>query len=100
VETKANVVRFGESKFLDPECIDELINVASATSAFPIAFPPVKGVTEDDQRYYIDGGLWDNQPIDLAVESLKDKPASRRTCRIVFFIEPNPSVLQPDSEKR
>lgn len=95
VETRANIIKFETSHFQGAEHIKELVAAALATSAFPAIFPPVED--EKLKRWFVDGGLWDNQPIDLAVAALRDKPAVSRTHRCVFFVEPNPSFSPENS---
>lgn len=94
VQTRANVIGFETPHFIpEPEQEKDQIQVltaaALATSAFPGAFPAV----QDEGRWYVDGGLWNNQPIDLAVEVVRDKPAFLRTHRCILFVEPNPSNI-------
>jgi patatin-like phospholipase/uncharacterized protein DUF3376 len=96
IDSKADVVGFGTEHFVrwnkdqpDENQIAKLIRAALATSAFPGAFAPV----QDEGRWYIDGGLWNNQPIDLAVEAVRDKPAFLKTYRCILFIEPDPSKI-------
>lgn len=92
IASRSDVLSFDNDDFLNPEEVDTLVDAAAATSAFPIAFPPVF-----DKRWYVDGGLWDNQPIDLAIEAIRDKPAFARTHRCVLFVDPDPSVLSDDA---
>lgn len=88
VPSRSDVVGFDNRAF-ETEDVDDLVDAAAATSAFPVAFPPVF----NNGRWYVDGGLWDNQPIDLAVEAIKDKPAYSRTHRCVLFVDPEPSIV-------
>jgi len=93
VLNRSDVVAFDNDSFKNP-VPDDIVDAAAATSAFPIAFPPVF----NNGRWYVDGGLWDNQPIDLAVEAIKDKKASGRTHRCVFFVDPEPSIFSEEDD--
>lgn len=93
VLNRSDVVAFDNESFKNPNP-DDIVDAAAATSAFPIAFPPVF----NNGRWYVDGGLWDNQPIDLAVEAIKDKKASGRTHRCVFFVDPEPSIFADEND--
>lgn len=90
VETKEDPIRFESLDFCDGKKLDELVNAALATSAFPVVFPPVKM----GQDYYADGGLLDNQPVGQAIKAIRDKKAAHRTHRFVVFVEPNPESLK------
>jgi patatin-related protein len=88
---------------------------ARATSCFPGAFAPVNresfygylpgdvGVIEDsffriyalsganvDQTYFIDGGVLDNRPFDLAIEAIRAKPADVDVERRLLYLDPDP----------
>lgn len=89
--TKNSMAWFGVDDFANEERLDLILDGARATSAFPGAFPPV----EIGGRYYVDGGLWDNQPIDAAVRAVVDKPAMLRTHRCIMFVDPDPLAKQP-----
>lgn len=88
-ETKTHVEGFTEEHLASPALIGDAAKAARATSAFPGLFDPVpiRG------RWFVDGGLWNNQPIDQALNAIRDRPAYGRTHRVVMFIEPNPSRL-------
>ncbi|RYG25070.1 DUF3376 domain-containing protein [bacterium] len=86
-ESKAHIERFTEDDLSDVTRISGAAKAARATSAFPGLFDPV----EIRGRWFVDGGLWNNQPIDQALSAIRDRPATGRTHRALLFIEPNPS---------
>ena len=96
IDSKATVLRF-EAAHFDLKAkdaarhIEETIAAARATSAFPFLFSP----TQIGDKWYLDGGIWNNQPIDLALEAIKNKPAYHRTHRILMFVEPDPLGDEP-----
>lgn len=88
VETRSDVIEFSGKDFLDPGKVAQIARATLASAAFPGAFGPV--FDEQDRVWYVDGGLWDNQPVDWAVDAVRDKPAFVRTHRCILFVEPNP----------
>lgn len=90
VVTKEDPITFKAADFWRPERLDDLVNAAMATSAFPVVFPAVKMA----ETYYADGGLLDNQPVGHAIRAIRDKQAFYRTKRYVVFVEPNPDTSQ------
>lgn len=101
VETRSDVIEFATEDFVQPDRIDSVATATLATASFPGAFPPV----QDDGIWYVDGGLWDNQPVDWAVQAVSDRPAFLRTDRCILFVEPNPAARPPagacnDPEKK
>ncbi len=89
-ETKEDPIRFEAQDFCNAGKLDEFVNAALATSAFPVVFPPV----QMGDHYYADGGLLDNQPVGHAIKAIRDKKAAYRTHRFVVFVEPNPESLK------
>jgi patatin-related protein len=103
---------------LDTSANWALAFAARATSSFPGAFPPVRiadlkqeigapdqAVAEFVERYwrpyavagrmpqdsvFIDGGVLDNAPFDLAVAALRSRPANVEVDRRLLFIQPDP----------
>src|SRR4051812_43935253 len=103
---------------LGPGANYALAFAARATSSFPGAFPPVKivdlknqlGATQDQVQdfinrfwrtyavaeqlpqdtVFVDGGVLDNAPFDLAVAALRDRPANVEVDRRLLFIQPDP----------
>jgi patatin-related protein len=98
---------------------------ARATSCFPGAFPPVNvenvtqvlrpkgwpgdfpdrfariyGLSRVDvsKRFFIDGGVLDNRPFQVAIEAVVAKPAETEVDRRLLYIEPDPFVLVPPNE--
>jgi patatin-related protein len=89
---------------------------ARATSCFPGAFaavsrrsfygdlPPDAGAIEDsffriyalsgadvDETYFIDGGVLDNRPFDLAIKAIRAKPADVDVERKLLYLDPDPA---------
>ena len=107
-----------EQHELDTSADWALAFAARATSSFPGAFPPVRiadlkeqlsapdqAVDEFVERYwrpyavagrtpqnsvFIDGGVLDNAPFDLAVAALRSRPANVQVDRRLLFIQPDP----------
>jgi patatin-related protein len=107
-----------EQHELDTSADWALAFAARATSSFPGAFPPVRiadlkeqigapdqAVAEFVERYwrpyavagrtpqnsvFIDGGVLDNAPFDLAVAALRSRPANVEVDRRLLFIQPDP----------
>lgn len=88
VDTRSDVIEFSGKDFLDSGKVTQIAKATMASAAFPGAFGPV--FDEKDRVWYVDGGLWDNQPVDWAVDAVRDKPAFVRTHRCILFVEPNP----------
>ncbi len=86
VDTRANFIDFALGAYTNKNNTENLLKAGSATSAFPGAFAPVQA----DKRWYIDGGLWNNEPLNLAVAAVQDKPAYSLTHRYIFLVQPEP----------
>lgn len=105
VETKANVISFTNEHFqgVGVDQLKTIADAAAATSAVPFIFPSVLGLGQNNlsDRWYSDGGLLDNQPVDLAIKAIQDKPAFGQTYRCILFSEPDP-ITKPleESEKQ
>jgi hypothetical protein len=102
VQTQASVVGFGIQDFevandtTNPrrkQTIEDHLRAGESTSAFPGAFSPVEDPVGSG-KWYIDGGLWNNQPLDLAVQAVHDKPAFSRTHRCILVIQPDPLIVE------
>lgn len=93
VQTQASVIGFSREEFerLDETSIQEQLLAGAATSAFPGAFSPVES-PPNSKKWYIDGGLWNNQPLDIAVQAVHNKPAVDRTRRCIFVVQPDPII--------
>ena len=102
---------------------DVLAFAARATSSFPGAFPPltfdgyercmtprrpelstlaarqfaVYRMNEVDPRRscFVDGGVLNNYPFDLAIRAIKSKPAAFEVVRRLLYIEPDPVPPKP-----
>lgn len=99
VDTRANFIEFDLDDYKQNN-LAQLLASGSATSAFPAAFAVVEDVESpkenpDIKRWFIDGGLWNNQPLDLAVGAVQDKPAYSLTHRYLFLIQPEP-ISKPE----
>ncbi|MEP6756393.1 MAG: DUF3376 domain-containing protein [Chthonomonadales bacterium] len=86
--TRSSVAAFDGDDFGDLNKIDEVVQAGVESSAFPAAFPPEQD--KQTTHWYCDGGLWDNYPLNLAVEAIRDKPALGRTHRTVLIVQPEP----------
>lgn len=83
--------------------------LAQITSCFPGAFSPVRVLAADrpdisnvDQRlrvwgrldntekYFVDGGVLDNKPFTTTLDTIFHRPAHRRVCRHLLYLEPDP----------
>jgi patatin-related protein len=118
--------RFGDGRDqLDERHNAALAFAARATSCFPGAFPPVnvENVTEVlrpqgwpgdfpdrfariyglsridvSKRHFIDGGVLDNRPFQVAIEAVVAKPAETEVDRRLLYIEPDPYAPAPAAE--
>lgn len=118
--------RFGDGRDqLDERHNAALAFAARATSCFPGAFPPVnvENVTEIlrpqgwpgdfpnrfariyglsrldvSKRYFIDGGVLDNRPFQVAIDAVVAKPAETEVDRRLLYIEPDPYAPAPAAE--
>ena len=47
-------------------------------------------------HWYMDGGVCDNYPFDIAVDAIRQKPASRQVSRELIYLEPDPrTAIEP-----
>lgn len=97
-----------------------LAKLAQITSCFPGAFAAV-GVnatnqgdgepeSEADQRlkiwgqlpvgehYFVDGGVLDNKPFTTTLDAIFHRPADRRVCRHLLYLEPDPERFAKEKE--
>ena len=96
------------------QSIEQMIDIAIASGAFPFAFP-AQSIKRDWKDYqhtaiketpsgelefiYVDGGVFNNEPINRAKE-LADDLDDERTKRIYFLIDPSPPTPEQDFQKR
>ena len=95
-----------------------LAKLAQLTSCFPGAFAAVHVDATDggdgtpmgqaDQRlkvwgrlaegdtYFVDGGVLDNKPFTTTLDAIFHRPAHRRVCRHVLYLEPDPERFPSD----
>ncbi|MCX6150257.1 MAG: DUF3376 domain-containing protein [Ignavibacteriales bacterium] len=89
-----------------------LARVAATTSAFPVAFAPVKYTVEDKKRMkeifqesvckgdgtkntvYGDGGMVNNRPFNYTVQTIFNRQADTIVDRKLFFVEPDPETVK------
>jgi patatin-related protein len=91
-----------------------LAKLAQITSCFPGAFAPVKveypcedadadrlvqaadarlslwGSLSRGEHYFVDGGVLDNKPFTTTLDAIFHRPAERRVCRHLLYLEPDP----------
>lgn len=89
-----------------------LAKLAQITSCFPGAFAPVHFLGEEKpdgslpsevdfrlqvwgklgvgERYFVDGGVLDNKPFTTTLDTIFRRPAHRRVCRHLLYLEPDP----------
>jgi predicted acylesterase/phospholipase RssA len=94
--------RFCADDVTDPAQRQRFVDAAAVTAGFPIAFPPAlktssaiaedKPESEATRFVYVDGGLMDNRPLGVALDSIAEKPAPRR---LFFFIDPSETWVPP-----
>ncbi len=93
---------FSAAQVTDPDERQRLVEAALITAGFPIAFAPgVKPSSAIDEgrpaaeatRFvYVDGGVMDNRPLGIALDTIAEKPAPKR---LFFFIDPNETWVPP-----
>jgi len=104
----------GRDAFAAAHSAAQLAVAARATSSFPGAFEPtfcpvgetapprpdMKGVAMfDESRFLIDGGVLDNKPLDVALESIFRQPASRPARRVLAYVVPAPEGTAADADQ-
>jgi patatin-related protein len=91
-----------------------LAKLAQITSCFPGAFAPVRveypcedagadarvqaadarlslwGSLSRGEHYFVDGGVLDNKPFTTTLDAIFHRPADRRVCRHLVYLEPDP----------
>lgn len=82
-----------------------LVQLARATSAFPVAFEPVHRTGSSNpewpEGHYTDGGVTDNKPFEQALETVFGRAAERPVDRWVLSINPDPEkapTSKPDHD--
>ncbi len=85
----------------EPAALDRLVKLARATSAFPVAFEPVRIVSDDHllgpkdepQGWYADGGILNNRPFTEALETIFTRASDRPVRRWLLSVDPDPEEL-------
>lgn len=95
-----------------------LAKLAQITSCFPGAFAAVHvdatdggtdtpmgqadqrlkvwGLLPEGDTYFVDGGVLDNKPFTTTLDTIFHRPAHRRVCRHVLYLEPDPERFPAD----
>ena len=101
---------FTEAQLADPDTAPALALAARSSASFPVAFEPSfvpfrEGTTKKGAvparpamapftnitcaHWVADGGLLDNQPIDVLLKRIFDRPARRPVRRVLLFVVPS-----------
>lgn len=100
---------FAESRFgkvfrlqagADGIALTDLVDAVRASSSFPFAFSPVELRDAQGPRLFMDGGVFDNNPVALALALYENRIDSRRAPVVVYV---NPGLTRPaetDSTRR
>ena len=109
--------RTGEpDQFAAADIADQLALAARSTASFPAAFeasfcpvnetrvnptrPNMKDVANfDTSQFVIDGGVLDNSPLDLALDSIFHQRAHGPVRRVLAFVIPDPATTAGDQAK-
>lgn len=84
--------RFKAKDVLDLKRHEDIVLSSAATAGFPVAFPPTMKNSlslpqEVDEKFiYIDGGVKDNWPLGVALDTIRNRPAPKRK---YYFIDPS-----------
>ncbi len=94
-----------------------LAKVAATTSAFPVAFAPVRFTTEEKSRMkdlfqeevckgevnkntiYGDGGMVNNRPFNYTIQTIFKRQADTSVDRKLFYVEPDPETGKLNNDK-
>jgi patatin-related protein len=93
-----------------------LAKLAQITSCFPGAFAAVHvdtadggdadrklevwGMLPEGEHYFVDGGVLDNKPFTTTLDAIFHRPAHRRVCRHVLYLEPDPERFSDEIAKQ
>jgi patatin-related protein len=115
---RRGVFTFTETKLAEDDIAEALALAARSSASFPVAFEPsfvpfTKPTPQDGAvplrpamddyanitrpHWVADGGLLDNQPIDLLLKRIFDSPAQRPVRRVLLFVVPS-SGPAPDAK--
>ncbi len=61
---------------------------------------PAARLFDPADRYFVDGGIVNNKPFEVALEALGHRPADRLVERCIVYIEPDPSAVDVVSPER
>jgi patatin-related protein len=111
---KGDSLEPSRNDFLSDKDLDRVALAARTTASFPVAFAPVMLKKADfvpadggkiagylhSDACHIDGGVLDNRPIDLAVEAIARRRATKRVKRFLFFVEPDPEEPEVNADDK
>ena len=78
-----------------------LVNLARATSAFPVAFEPVElrrseellGPRDEESAWFADGGILNNKPFTEALQAIFTRSSDRPVRRWLLSVDPDPKAV-------
>jgi patatin-related protein len=119
-DDRRGVFTFTETDLAKSDTVPALALAARSSASFPAAFepsfvpftegtapnagvparPPMAPFTNITRAHWVaDGGLLDNQPIDVLLKRIFDRPARRAVRRVLLFVVPSsgpaPNLVQP-----
>jgi patatin-related protein len=84
----------------------DMARAARSSASFPGAFEasfvdgiPPEVVDFTAPRWVFDGGILNNQPLGLALESMAERQAETEVRRLVAFVVPDPVELEPPEDR-
>ena len=102
------------------ENIPQLAKLARVTSGFPVAFAPALitakpalnsrtrdvdaplrlwgNLPDDENAYFLDGGVLDNKPFSYTIDAIFGRMADRKVDRMLFYVEPDPERFSETNE--
>jgi patatin-related protein len=117
---RRGIFTFDENDLADGDTAGALALAARSTASFPLAFepsfipfdepvskkgrvparPPMGRFANITRPHWVaDGGLLDNQPIGLLLQSIFDRPAQKAVRRVLLFVVPSsgpaPDLIKP-----
>jgi patatin-related protein len=83
-----------------------MARAARSSASFPGAFEaslvdefPDENISFAIPRWVFDGGILNNQPLGIALDSMADRQASTEVRRVVAFVVPDPVMLDPLADR-
>jgi patatin-related protein len=117
---RRGIFTFHENELAEEDTANALALAARSTASFPLAFepsfipfnervpqkgrvparPPMERFANITRPHWVaDGGLLDNQPIDVLLQSIFDRPAQKPVRRVLLFVVPSagpaPDLIRP-----